>query len=596
MERSTTAIAASATAAAGIAAVLAWQRRRSSEPTLDEIGLRYMSKSAYKAGREAYQGGDKTSAGQGFTSSYEELLAPLRHASGVVLLEVGVWYGKSLAMFSDFLAPDATIHGVDISLARWNTHSAELRDMGAFRRGAVHVHQHDTSSDEFAAFASGLPPLDVVIDDGNHTAASQWQVFTLLFPRLRSGGTYIIEDIEEPSGLFSMLKLGSLVAAVSARPGVLWKCREVHEAREAAVVDAERLHAEALRKERAAVASLREKAAQLRAKVAASAAEKASATPKPQLETRASAASSSTASELSAVDARLHWIDATIGVAEAAGPTEEQSSRSSRRSSVGGNAAFWRDEAVAARAADDELHLAARLRWLGAAIGLTEQRDEAAGAVGAAPVAAAAAPPAPADAADAQVQNVSEWMKGLDSRTVADPAAFDSLLERAAAPATPQPLKRRPSVGGNPAFFRTPSVEAVEQAREPLAVEAAAKTPAAKTPAAEAPLPSPPDTVARRVEEAMAAAAADAAKRIADASKAAAAAAQQSETMEQALKQKEATLAAMPPTLGKAAKAAARASFDEALKTARALSELVETISVREMMVVVHRKGAREAV
>ena len=52
-------------------------------------------------------------------------------------------------------------------------------------------------------------------------------MFTLLFQRLRSGGTYIIEDIEEPSELFSMLKMGSLVAAASARPGVYWKSRKV---------------------------------------------------------------------------------------------------------------------------------------------------------------------------------------------------------------------------------------------------------------------------------------------------------------------------------------------------------------------------------
>lgn len=570
-------ITATAIAAAGVAAVLAW-RRRFSEPTLDQIGLRYMAKSAFRSGKEKYQGGDKTSAGQGFTSSYEELLAPLRHASGVVLLEVGVWYGKSLAMFSDFLAADATIHGVDINLARWNTHSAELREMGAFRRGAVHVHQHDTSSEEFAAFASGLPPLDVVIDDGNHTAASQWQVFTLLFPRLRSGGTYIIEDIEEPSELFSMLKLGSLVAAASARPGVYWKCREVHEAREAAVTRVEQAHEEALRKERAAVESLREKATQLRAKLS---------TTKP--EARSPAASS--ASKLRAVDARLHWIDATIAVAEAR--EGKQSSRSSRRSSVGGNPAFWRDEAVAARAGDEEMHLAARLRWLGAVIGITEQRADSEAETSAAPVTAPArASPAATDddGSAPSVQNVNEWMRGHDSRTVADPAAFDSLLERAAAPTTPHALKKRPIVGGNPAFFRSPSVEAVERGREPP-VEAEAKSPEA-----EAPPPSPPDTVARKVEEAMAAAAADAAEKIAEASLKAEAQAQQSESMDQKLKQREAALAAMPPTLGKEAKAAARASFDEALKTAKALSELVATISVRENMVVVQRKGTREMV
>jgi len=173
--------------------------------TLDEIGLRYLGGAAVFS-RDKYLGGDKTSTGKSFTSFYESLLAPKRHLAGVVFLEVGVWYGKSLAMWADyFTSGDAQIHGVDINLRRWREHKPELESLGAFSRNTVYTYEVDTYSDKFAEMvAHELPQPDVVLDDGNHNAHSQWHLFALLFPRLRSGGIYIIEDIEQPSAVFTM--------------------------------------------------------------------------------------------------------------------------------------------------------------------------------------------------------------------------------------------------------------------------------------------------------------------------------------------------------------------------------------------------------
>ena len=52
-------------------------------------------------------------------------------------LEIGVFFGKSLAMWSDYLRPDATLHGVDISLANFNSPDGRsfLIEEGAFTRG-----------------------------------------------------------------------------------------------------------------------------------------------------------------------------------------------------------------------------------------------------------------------------------------------------------------------------------------------------------------------------------------------------------------------------------------------------------------------------
>jgi hypothetical protein len=275
------AAAAAAATAAALAAYLAWRSRQL--PTLDEIGLRYMATSQFQGGKEKYQGGDKTSAGQGFTASYEELIAPFRRARGVQLLEIGVFYGKSLALWCDALSSDATVHGVDINLARWRVHSEELRALGAFRHANVQVYEQDTSSDAFAAFAASLPPLDVIIEDGNHTADSQWRLLCTLFARVRPGGVYVIEDIEQPSTplgrpppppppplpppppppplppppphptpppprptgrLFTPTRLGAVVAGLS-HPSAYWQSSAVQAAREEAVVREEQLVTEA---------------------------------------------------------------------------------------------------------------------------------------------------------------------------------------------------------------------------------------------------------------------------------------------------------------------------------------------------------------
>jgi hypothetical protein len=126
-------------------------------------------------------------------------------------------------MWADALQPSATVHGIDVSLTRFERHRAELAEMGAFRRARCVTHKLDTASDAFAAFAadeSALPALDVVIDDGCHTADSQWRVFTLLFPRMAPGGLYVVEDIEHSSRFFGVREACAFGALLGAAANV----------------------------------------------------------------------------------------------------------------------------------------------------------------------------------------------------------------------------------------------------------------------------------------------------------------------------------------------------------------------------------------
>jgi len=110
---------------------------------------------------------------------YEAAMAEYRHQP-VTLLEIGIGRGGSLSLWRDYLHPASRIIGVDI---------APARPLG----GNVEILQADATRD---GWTKGIGPLDIVIDDGSHRAADQIATCRLLWPLLRPGGLYIVEDIQ----------------------------------------------------------------------------------------------------------------------------------------------------------------------------------------------------------------------------------------------------------------------------------------------------------------------------------------------------------------------------------------------------------------
>lgn len=186
------------------------------QKTLEKIGQKYLTpNNTLPSDKERYLGGDKVE--KGFARVYEEILAPFRSKKDIYLLEVGVWYGKSLAMWADWFE-SATIVGVDVSLKRFQHHRQELLKLGAFQRNPIQVFELDTSSLKFAEWIRNMQvSMDIVIDDGNHSASSQWKLFALVFPLMAQGGVYIVEDIVEPDNFFIRHDVGfaALLAAIT---------------------------------------------------------------------------------------------------------------------------------------------------------------------------------------------------------------------------------------------------------------------------------------------------------------------------------------------------------------------------------------------
>ena len=128
---------------------------------------------------------------------YVELIDDLRPQR---IFELGVFTGGSTALLYELARPDR-LTAVDLSeMGSGSTASKLLRWVS--RRGlsgAVRVHGEVDQADrtrlaEIVDQEFGAEPLDLVVDDCSHLYDATRASFNELFPRLRPGGLYVIED------------------------------------------------------------------------------------------------------------------------------------------------------------------------------------------------------------------------------------------------------------------------------------------------------------------------------------------------------------------------------------------------------------------
>lgn len=142
-------------------------------------------------------GSDKGSTKHRYTELYQMLFHPYRDKA-IHFLEMGLLIGgpehghsadratkdlPSIRMWLEYF-PKAKIHGLDVSDFSWFSH-----DRFAFHR----VDMDDRGL--IAAAGQEMPDFDIIIDDASHASHHQQNAFLELFPKLRSGGLYIIEDL-----------------------------------------------------------------------------------------------------------------------------------------------------------------------------------------------------------------------------------------------------------------------------------------------------------------------------------------------------------------------------------------------------------------
>lgn len=102
------------------------------------------------------------------------------------LLEIGVNKGGSIRAWKDFFV-NAEIYGID------SRYSA-IRRLGEEEEPRIHaVRINVEDKEKLAAWAAGKE-FDIVVDDGSHNNHHQIIAFETLWPCIKPGGYYVIED------------------------------------------------------------------------------------------------------------------------------------------------------------------------------------------------------------------------------------------------------------------------------------------------------------------------------------------------------------------------------------------------------------------
>lgn len=126
---------------------------------------------------------DKSSRFHNYAVKYDKILAPYREAF-TSILEIGVAQGQSIRMWTDYFTK-SIIHGADISPASANCVDYSDR---------IKFHLLDQRDRAQLKNLEQFSPFDLIIDDGNHFWMEQILTFETLFPYVKSGGIYIVED------------------------------------------------------------------------------------------------------------------------------------------------------------------------------------------------------------------------------------------------------------------------------------------------------------------------------------------------------------------------------------------------------------------
>jgi hypothetical protein len=111
----------------------------------------------------------------------------------VNIVEVGIYGGGSLSMWSDYFGEECTIYGVDIN-----------QDCKIFEKDRVHIFIGDQANRAFwAEFKKNVPKIDVFIDDGGHDPEQQIVSLEEILTHLNSNGVYICEDVHGKRNRFT---------------------------------------------------------------------------------------------------------------------------------------------------------------------------------------------------------------------------------------------------------------------------------------------------------------------------------------------------------------------------------------------------------
>ena len=124
-----------------------------------------------------------------YIDTYENLFSPLKYDK-FNLLEIGIYNGGSIKLWRDYFI-NANIFGTDIEYSQLAKETLKNEN--------VTILLGDSTDENSTILKNNLTDeqFDIIIDDGNHSFEYQYKTLHNFFPKLKKGGMYIIEDIED---------------------------------------------------------------------------------------------------------------------------------------------------------------------------------------------------------------------------------------------------------------------------------------------------------------------------------------------------------------------------------------------------------------
>lgn len=136
-----------------------------------------------KAAKAAKGGTDKGFPGHGYTETYERFVAMWKNEP-IRIFEIGIADGGSLSMWQTYF-PFASIYGVDIN-------EASRFENARVKTCIADQSKRDQLKNCLEKFGG---QFDLLIDDGGHSMEQQQVSLGFLFPYVRRGGFYALEDM-----------------------------------------------------------------------------------------------------------------------------------------------------------------------------------------------------------------------------------------------------------------------------------------------------------------------------------------------------------------------------------------------------------------
>jgi 23S rRNA U2552 (ribose-2'-O)-methylase RlmE/FtsJ len=117
---------------------------------------------------------------------YDRLFSEYRNKNKpLTFMEIGVAMGGSLEIWKKYLPENSKIYGVDI-----NPKCKEIN----FSEN-IFFHLGSASDRDFMEKTFGDIEFDIILDDGSHICSDVIETFKIMFPQIKDGGLYIVEDL-----------------------------------------------------------------------------------------------------------------------------------------------------------------------------------------------------------------------------------------------------------------------------------------------------------------------------------------------------------------------------------------------------------------